>query len=51
MQYVSIPKIQDKKKNKEDLKIITMQQFNQIEKKFPFESNFIFQFKLHFILA
>lgn len=48
MQYVSMPKIQDKKKNKDDLKIITKEDFNKIISRFPEESNFFISVQMAF---
>lgn len=40
MEYVKIPKIQEKKKDKDDLKIISREDFDKIIDRFPFSSNF-----------
>lgn len=40
MQYVELPKVEEKKKDKYDLKIITMEEFNRIIERFPEGSSF-----------
>lgn len=40
MQYVQLPKIEEKKNDKNDLKIITMEEFNKIIERFPEGSSF-----------
>ncbi|NBI08172.1 site-specific integrase [Senegalia massiliensis] len=48
MQYVKIPKIQENKKDEEDLKIITKEDFNKIIKRFPKESTFFIPLQIGF---
>lgn len=48
MQYVKMPKFDETPKNKDDLKIITMDQFNQIVKRFPQGSNFYIPLQIGF---
>ena len=40
MQYVELPKVEEKKKDKDDLKIITIEEFNRIIERFPEGSSF-----------
>lgn len=40
MQYVQLPKIKEKQKDKKDLKIITIEEFNKIIERFPEGSSF-----------
>ncbi|GMG96813.1 tyrosine-type recombinase/integrase [Tepidimicrobium xylanilyticum] len=40
MQYVELPKVEEKKKDKDDLKIITIEEFNKIIERFPEGSSF-----------
>lgn len=40
MQYVELPKVEEKKKDEYDLKIITMEEFNRIIERFPEGSSF-----------
>ncbi|MFU0784261.1 tyrosine-type recombinase/integrase [Clostridium sp.] len=40
MQYVELPRIEEKEKDKDDLKIITLEEFNRIIERFPEGSSF-----------
>lgn len=48
MQYVSMPKFDEKKKDKKDLKIITLKDFNRIIKRFPEGSSFYIPLQIGF---
>lgn len=48
MQYVTMPKSQGKKSTKEDLKIITIAQFNKIIERFPESSSFYIPVQIAF---
>ncbi len=48
MQYISMPKYDEKKKDKEDYKIISLDEFNRIIKRFPKESNFYMPLQIAF---
>ena len=48
MQYVNMPKIQEKKKSNDDLKIITKSQFDKIIERFPEGSNFYIPVQIAF---
>ena len=48
MQYVKVPKIQENKKTKDDLKVITLNDFNTIIKRFPQGSSFYIPLQIAF---
>lgn len=48
MQYVKIPKIQEDKKDEDNLKIISKKDFNKIIKRFPMESTFYIPLQIGF---
>lgn len=48
MLYVSMPKFKEKPKGSEDLKIITLEQFNKIIKRFPEETSFYIPLQIAF---
>ncbi|SHJ92034.1 site-specific integrase [Tepidibacter formicigenes] len=48
MQYVSMPKYNSLKKDNEDLKIITVDEFNKIVDRFPFGSSFYIPLQIAF---
>ncbi len=48
MQYIKLPKYEEKKSSKVDLKIISYSQFNEILNRFPFGSNFYIPLQIAF---